>query len=75
MGRAEAQIRSHAGRETRYLFRHRRASFRCWDKVLSRHASAAAGADGEEASALPQASTLKVLFRNRVLPTFVLPVN
>src|SRR2546428_8985765 len=43
--------------------------------MLSRYASASAGADGEEASALAQVSTLKVLFRNCVLRTFVLPVD
>ena len=43
--------------------------------MLPRYPSAAAGADGEEASALAQVSTLKVLFRNRVLRTFLLPVD
>jgi len=43
--------------------------------MLPRYPSAAGGADGKEASALAQVSTLKVLFRNRVLRTLVLPVD
>ena len=43
--------------------------------MLPRYPSAAADADGEEASALAQVSTLKVLFRNLVLRTFVLPID
>ena len=43
--------------------------------MLPRYPSAAAGADGEEASALAQVSALKELFRNRVLRTFVLPID
>ena len=75
MGGTETQIRSHAGRETRYYFCHRCIRFGSGDQVLPRHPFATAGADGEEASALPPVSTLKVLSRNRVLRTFVLPIN
>ena len=75
MGGTETQIRSHAGRETRYYFCHRGIRFGSSDQVLPRHPSATTGADGEEASALQPVSTLKVLFRNRVLRSFVLPIN
>src|SRR6266581_3268376 len=75
MGRTETQARSHARRETRHSFCRRCACFRSWHKMLPRYPSAAAGANGEEASALAQVSTLKVLFRNRVLRTFLLPVD
>src|SRR6266436_4939326 len=75
MGRTETQARSHARRETRHSFCRRCACFRSWHKMLPRYPSAAAGADGEEASALAQVSTLKVLFRNLVLRTFVLPID
>src|SRR5437660_1106072 len=75
MGRTETQARSHARRETRHLLRRRGGCFRTWHEMLPRYPSAAAGADGEETSALAQVSTLKVLFRNRVLRTFVLPVD
>src|SRR6266581_1237723 len=75
MGRASAQISPHTRRETRHMFSDSCDSFRFWDKVLSWQASASAGADVQEAAALPQVSTLKVLFRNRVLRIFVLPVN
>src|SRR6266403_3807510 len=75
MGRTETQARSHARRETRHLLCRRGGCFRTWHEMLPRYPSAAAGADGEEASALAQVSTLKVLFRNRVLRTFLLPVD
>src|SRR5437899_9927046 len=75
MGRTETQARSHARRETRHSFCRRCACFRNWHKMLPRYPSVAAGANGEEAYALAQVSTLKVLFRNRVLRTFLLPVD
>src|ERR1700738_366487 len=75
MGGAETQTRSHAGRETRHYLCHRSLCFGSGHKVFRERASATAGADGKEASTLAQVSTLKVLFRNRLLRTFVLPID